>query len=66
MLVLSHLSVQLRLGDFGGFEISTEVVAICCFVAFQSAGVFHCVAKGKSQPGLACHLHLHEDLSSGW
>ena len=56
MLVLFHLSVQLKLtpGHFGGFEISTEVVATCCFLALQTAGGFHDVEKGKSQPGLAC------------
>ena len=54
VLVLSHISVQLRLRDFGGFETSTEEVAICCFLALQTAGRFHGVAKGNLKPGLPC------------
>ena len=47
MLVLSHLSVQLTLGDFGGFDISTEDVAICCFLALQTADGFRWCCEGK-------------------
>ena len=54
VLALSHLPVQLRVGHFIGFQISEEAVAICCFSALQTAGGLHNVAKGKSQPGLAC------------
>ena len=46
-------SVLLRLGDFVGFEIPSEAVAICCFSALQTAGRFHGAMKGKSQLGLA-------------
>ena len=54
VLVLSYLSLQLRLRDFVGFQISTEAVAICCFSTLQTAGGFHDVTKRKSLPGLAC------------
>ena len=46
-------SVLLRLGDFVGFDIPSEAVAICCFSPLQAAGRFHGATKGKSQLGLA-------------
>ena len=63
VVVLFRLSVQLRLGDFVGFQISaTEALAICCFSASQTDDGFHDVTKGKSQPGLFVNLHSHEDF----
>ena len=54
VFVLSHkLYVLLRVGDFIGFEISSEAVAICCFSALQTAGGFHGATKGNSQSRLA-------------
>ena len=46
-------SVLLRLGDFAGFEMSSEAAAIRCFSALQTTGGFHGAIKRKSQPGLA-------------
>ena len=62
------ISVQLRLGDFVGFQISAEAVAICCFSTLQTVGGFHNVTKGTSHlsPGWLVNLHLHEDLIPGW
>ena len=46
-------SVLLRLGDFAGFEMSSDAVVIRCFSALQTTGRFHGATKGKSQPGVA-------------
>ena len=44
----------LTLGDFVGFEIPSEAVAVCCLLfALQTAGRFHGATKEKSQLGLA-------------
>ena len=58
--------MQLRLGDFIGLKISTEAVAICCFPTLQTAGGFHDVTKGKSQPGLACQPAFTRGFIPGW
>ena len=66
VLVLSRLSVQLKLGDFGGFKLSTEVVTICCILFWKQPVGFMVSRRESRSPGWLVNLHLHEGLTSAW